>query len=356
MAGAPRDADIDVSVVIPCYNSAQWLDRSITALLLQSGVQCEIIVVDDGSTDESLETLKKHVRDITVLSNPYIGACHARNFGFRASRGSYVVFHDADDYVSADFLAGQLHAAREENADLVVGQCQDVFDWGPPPRRRRPPRIDSARNLICDWLTGRFVPPCALLWRRGFVEAVGGWNPALLRGQDGDFLLRAALLQPRMARGRAGVASYFHHRSEGRITNNASERHVADSFEVLDAFWANAGEALRGDDHVRRAVSIVTHRAEREACMHGFVELEADIRAFRRASGFPRYDGRITHRVFAALFGLRRKEALAWGPWASVKSAIGLIVTACRRVVRGPSRQEAAAHDNRGGERLGQVR
>lgn len=116
---------VDVSVIIPVYNAAKTLERCIESLLCQEGdFSYEIILVNDGSIDTSVEQLDKlaveHNR-VIVFHQPNAGPGAARNTGIAKSRGRYVVFVDADDYVNADYIRHLYDARDERERELIIG-------------------------------------------------------------------------------------------------------------------------------------------------------------------------------------------------------------------------------------------
>lgn len=123
MANLAGKSDL-VSIIIPVYNRAQFLDTCLESLLAQSWKQLEIIAVDDGSTDgsvEYLESIAKRDSRVRVILNQHGGAGKARNSGLRAARGSYFMFVDSDDYVDRRFVEIMVETLRREDADIV--QC-----------------------------------------------------------------------------------------------------------------------------------------------------------------------------------------------------------------------------------------
>src|SRR5262245_47622214 len=100
-----------VSVIIPTYNCAPYLSEAIDSVLLQAGVNMEIIVADDGSTDNTKEVLEKYGTRITYISQvPRRGASAARNLGIQHASGEFIAFQDADDIWFPKKLSTQLDA------------------------------------------------------------------------------------------------------------------------------------------------------------------------------------------------------------------------------------------------------
>ena len=185
----------EVSVVIPCYNAECWVGRAIDSVLAQEGVSVEVIVIDDGSTDASVDVLRGYGDRIFWETGPNRGACAARNRGLALSQADHIMFLDADDYIEGPFLRSLRDALVGSGGVCCLGPVIDSSADRSAKWRRPAPDTTSWRSLIMDWLDGRFVPPCGILWSRDYVESTGGWNTELSKNQDGELILRAAAEQ-----------------------------------------------------------------------------------------------------------------------------------------------------------------
>lgn len=119
-----------ISIIIPVYNTQQYLDKCIERVLKQTYSQFELILINDGSTDDSLEVcLKWNAKDsrIVVLDKVNGGASSARNMGLKYSHGQYIVFIDSDDYVSVNYLENLYRAAKQGQYDIVQCKIKNVF-------------------------------------------------------------------------------------------------------------------------------------------------------------------------------------------------------------------------------------
>lgn len=121
-AGRPTGSDLECSVVIPAYNAERWIRKTLDGALDQVGVRHEVIVVDDGSTDGTLEILRGYGSQITLLSQENSGVAAARNAGVRVAGSPYLAFLDADDLWSRNKLERQL-AVFEDAPGLVLVHC-----------------------------------------------------------------------------------------------------------------------------------------------------------------------------------------------------------------------------------------
>lgn len=126
MLGEPEKGKkmVNVSVIIPVYNAEKFIGACLDSVIAQTEKEIEILCVDDGSTDNSLEILRNYEKQdprIRVFTGKNEGAPSARNKGFRASRGSFVVFFDGDDKMEPEMLEILLSHQQKSGAQMVMG-------------------------------------------------------------------------------------------------------------------------------------------------------------------------------------------------------------------------------------------
>ena len=116
---------VSISVIIPVYNGEKYLKRSIESVLEQSVKDIEVLLLDDGSTDDSLNMIqeyeKKHPDIIKVFSHSNMGVANTRNKGVTLASGKYVMFLDQDDFFDPEYMQTFLDAAEQNDADVVIG-------------------------------------------------------------------------------------------------------------------------------------------------------------------------------------------------------------------------------------------
>ena len=123
-------AEIKVSVVVPIYNAADYLRPAMDSILDQTLSELELICVDDGSTDRSLEILKEYQeRDerVRIVTETNAGPALARNNGMRRARGEYVLFFDADDFLEPTFLEALYAIAKRDDLDIAISKY-DIYN------------------------------------------------------------------------------------------------------------------------------------------------------------------------------------------------------------------------------------
>lgn len=121
-----RSPNPDVSFVIPVYNSAPWLYDCVSSVLAQTGVDVEVICINDGSTDDSAAILRRLAQAderVTVIDQENSGQSVGRNRGVEAAVGRYVIYLDSDDYWPRDVLATLVQRADEGELDLLLFDC-----------------------------------------------------------------------------------------------------------------------------------------------------------------------------------------------------------------------------------------
>ncbi|MCM1237074.1 MAG: glycosyltransferase, partial [Ruminococcus flavefaciens] len=125
-----------ISVIVPVYNVENYLDECVRSLVKQDfpDDQYEILLIDDGSTDccgEKCDTYSKKYKNICSLHKENGGLSDARNFGFEATRGKYILFVDADDYIKPDCLKKLVRASKEQHEpDIVFLQAKKLLHGG----------------------------------------------------------------------------------------------------------------------------------------------------------------------------------------------------------------------------------
>ncbi len=186
-----------ISVIIPAYNAGKTIKATIESVLNQTFSDFEIIIINDGSTDSTLEIIE-HIPDhrIKVLSYPNSGPQKSRNRGISEASGEYLAFLDADDIWTPDKLESQLNALVENpEAAVAYSWTNWVNETGEVWRRGT--YISAAGNVYEQLLLIDFVGSGSNpLIRRQALASVGDFDESLVGGQDWDMWLRLAALYP----------------------------------------------------------------------------------------------------------------------------------------------------------------
>lgn len=195
-----------VSIIIPVYNADKYLAETLSSALAQTWPNIEVIVVDDGSEDNSLSVARKfESSNVRILSQKNRGASAARNVGLKAAKGKYIQFLDADDMISPDKIAAQVEALEKEPGKIAA--CSIVMfkdgslytDTGLS--QRDEPFVYSTDDVV-DFLIdlyggykkrGSMIGIHSWLVPADNIKVSGPWNENLTVDDDGEFFCRVVL-------------------------------------------------------------------------------------------------------------------------------------------------------------------
>jgi glycosyltransferase involved in cell wall biosynthesis len=185
-----------VSILIPAYNADRWIAETTRSALGQTWPNKEIIVVDDGSTDQTLRIARQfEAEGIHVVTQSNQGAAVARNTAFSLAQGDYIQWLDADDLLSPDKITKQMEAAQKTQSNRTLFSCCWRYF------RYRPSKAKSVpSSLWCDlsplewvlrkWEENLHMQTATWLVSRELTEAAGPWDTRLLGDDDGEYFCR----------------------------------------------------------------------------------------------------------------------------------------------------------------------
>jgi hypothetical protein len=178
-----------VSVIIPCYRQAHYLAEAVESVLLQTYPHVEVVVIDDGSPDNTTEIAGRYP-GVRCIRQPNRGVSEARNLGIRSSTGSYLAFLDADDRLLPAAVEIGLDCFRQHpEVALVSGRFRSIAADGTTLYERQGHGFEC--NHYAEMLRRNYIPtPSAAMCRRAVFESISGFNPALSVAADYDFYLR----------------------------------------------------------------------------------------------------------------------------------------------------------------------
>jgi glycosyltransferase involved in cell wall biosynthesis len=184
-----------VSIITPAYNAAEFLPATIASVLAQTWRDFELLLVDDGSTDETQQIARAWQRAdprVRILSRPHGGPSAARNTAIAKARGDYFALIDSDDLWHPTFLESQMAVFAERRpVDIVTGNGYNL--GGPHDGQPFNPVGSSPRELsLLDILESENAVFIMSVFRRAVVERIGGFDERLPLNEDYDFWIRAA--------------------------------------------------------------------------------------------------------------------------------------------------------------------
>ncbi|MEG4985859.1 glycosyltransferase [Microcoleus sp. BR0-C5] len=182
-----------VSVIIPAYNGSRYIAQAVESVISQTYKNWEIIVVDDGSTDDTRQALQPYVEKIRYVYQENQGVAAARNRGIQESRGELIAFLDQDDFFLSDKLAGQVALFdAQPSLGIVNSGWRIVKDQGESIGDIKPweyfPQLD-----LKTWIVYMPLLPSAMMFSRAWLERVGGFDSQYDSVDDADLIVRLSL-------------------------------------------------------------------------------------------------------------------------------------------------------------------
>jgi glycosyltransferase involved in cell wall biosynthesis len=212
----PRGAAPVVSVVTPAYNAARYLPETVGSVLEQTCTDLELLLVDDGSTDDTLAVARRlAARDerVHVIATANGGPAAARNAALQIARGEFIALLDSDDVFCPQYLEKQIAVLTDNPAaSIVTGNAVNRGGGVHYDGKLYWPQTSGLQRLTALDLISHENAVCILtVFRRRVYDTVGGFNPGFTGNEDYEFWLRAALAGFRIVRNHEPLAVYRRH-------------------------------------------------------------------------------------------------------------------------------------------------
>jgi glycosyltransferase involved in cell wall biosynthesis len=318
-----------VSILIPAFNSQEWIADTLRSAIAQTWPLKEIIVVDDGSTDQTLAIARQFESDsVRVFTQKNQGAAAARNNAFSVCHGDYIQWLDADDLLAPDKIARQIEVLdRYPNKAMLLSGSWGWFIY----RYNRTRFVPSP--LWCDlspveWLLRKmgqnlFMQTASWLVSRELTEAAGPWDTRLWVDDDGEYFCRVLLAS-------AGVRFVPQAKVYYRASGASSLSHIGRSGRKLEAQWismkAHIGYLRSLEESERTHAACVTFLQNWMGCFYpGRLDIfnEADRMARTLGGKLEAPPMSWKYRWIKAIFGLRLAKraqiSLPWLRWSVVR-------------------------------------
>lgn len=226
-----------VSIIIPLYNAEKYIDLTIQSAINQTWRNKEIIVVDDGSIDDSYNrSLKYKAENVLIIKQENKGASSARNTGIDLAKGEFIQFLDADDLLSSDKIEKQVLALRQQADKIAVCSTVHFFD-GENHLDAKPSTYedrfiydtdDPVPFIINLWggfdRNASMIQPNAWLTPISLIKKVGKWNEQLSLDDDGEYFAKIILNSAGIVKV-DGVFNYY--RKQKHLNNLSSHKSLS---------------------------------------------------------------------------------------------------------------------------------
>jgi glycosyltransferase involved in cell wall biosynthesis len=292
----------ELTYVVPVHNGAKFIERAVCSIMSQPAGPPKIIVVDDGSTDETVSVLSKYAEYITLLRQPNRGPSAARNNGLAAVDTPLVCFVDADDYVVGPHRQAVEESYRND-VDIIIGLHANGDDNSIRLSRINKYDVGSrGLTLLNQFIDGNYVQTSTLCWSKGFLKKVGGWDESLIATEDIELAVRAFSRDPKIVISNApGWVVWHHHDSSGRLAR-LNPRSAA-SIVRTDAKYLDIVESERFDEDTISNVLRRCMRDGRSLYLNGYVDEARQLFSMARQRGYTVHQGPSMESALAAGFG-----------------------------------------------------
>lgn len=252
-----------VSVLIPCFNAARWLMESVDSALRQSHQNIEVIIVDDGSTDGSIESLGALASDhrVLVVRQANAGQAAALNKAISLSRGEYIQYLDADDVLDSRKIEVQLARLIERSGAVSTSRWARFH--GTTANATFVPEFCWQDTEPRKWLAsawhdgGGMMFPALWLLPRHVVECAGPWNESLTVNVDGEYFVRILTQCDRVLFSHDAIC-YYRSGLQGSVSGRRDPRSWQSYYRSIELIQQHLGTTVDAD--LRDGLSMVWQR------------------------------------------------------------------------------------------------
>ena len=233
-----------VSVIVPVYNSCEYIGSTLDSIINQDFSSFELIVIDDGSTDNSLEIIKEKLLKSTIsyeiIHQENAGVSHARNVGIEKATGEYLVFVDSDDYITGNHLSELYNGETEFSLIQFIKKDGDKMST---------PDHYSKRLMSCDEFITKelkmeiYFNFWQLMYKTSIIKDNNiRFNPDVIYGEDTEFALKALVYGKEIAVSNEVTYYYIQHSDSAIKTSEYRRFEVVEIFEKMAEFYRSLGK------------------------------------------------------------------------------------------------------------------
>jgi len=226
-----------ISVIMPCYNSELFLEEAITSVLSQTYKNFELIIIDDGSTDNSPDILRKYRDRVVIINQQNLGPSVARNRGVEKSSGNFIAFLDSDDYWDTTFLEKMFSAITRSSADLSYCGWQNFGNNVKNSQPFIPADYEAEDKFFHLFKQAAPWPIHAALFKKSLITNNRVFDTKLKTCEDYEFWLRISVFS-HIVRVPEVLAFYRHNHNPERRSSNLHQRAI-DTWNIKNNYIKN---------------------------------------------------------------------------------------------------------------------
>lgn len=228
-----------ISIVIPAFNGAKHIERCLDSIVNQSYKNMEIIVIDDLSTDTTIEIVERYMKEyeeiVLIKNNHNIGCGDTRNFGISIATGEYMTFIDCDDWIDSDYLLRAIESMERNKVDIVINDVRYELTNAASSTSfieyKNNNTIDNkfALKLLCK-CESQDISICSNVWnkiyRTEFIKNNNIFFPKNVLWEDNFFTFLLFIPKSKIAINPGAKYHYF--KNNGSIVHTLSKKHITD--------------------------------------------------------------------------------------------------------------------------------
>jgi glycosyltransferase involved in cell wall biosynthesis len=307
-----KTGPLAISIIIPCFNGSRYISRLVSSLRPTLDSTIEVIFVDDGSTDGSLEQFQRHMPEAVLIKQQNAGVGATRNRAIAIARGEFLQLLDVDDTIEAGKLPSQLDFARKHSFDVVYSDWRMVIVDGKSEQSEAWMHAKTEVEIVEALLGGWWFPPSAALVRKEAFASIGGCDPTLGNTcDDFDLWIRLAIAGFRYGYLPGRFANYYRYTQVPSVSRKDPLEFFAGEARIIrkalallsaqhDATKLRCAAAARRLHGVARNL-FLKDRSSYETLMKEIHELDPNFRP----------DGTLIYRLISRLLGFENAEYLA---------------------------------------------
>lgn len=227
-----------VSIIVPVYNTRQYLEKCLVSLINQTLKDIEIIVVNDGSKEDIDDIIQKYKNYLIYIKDTNHGIGHARNEGIRIATGEYIGFVDSDDYVDANMYLSYYNYAKDHDLDIVVGNYYTCY------------KDEKKLIMIESFTTGSIYDdkeilvkidygPCNKIFRRDLIVDNHILFEENLKYEDMPFVLKALKYSKKIGYLNEAYYNYIIRESSETTTTDKRNFDIFRIFDIINKTFEN---------------------------------------------------------------------------------------------------------------------
>ncbi|MFM0438532.1 glycosyltransferase [Paraburkholderia strydomiana] len=271
------------SIIVPFFNQLQYLEQCLTSALAQTLHDIEVIVVDDGSSEDPSPVIARHNDSrVKVIKQPNAGVAHARNTAISVARGEFLAFLDADDWL-APTMVETLVGVLRQNIDTGLAYCDitrvDANGKTADEHRIAGCRPELSGNILPALIAGGYFPPASVVVRASVVEQVGGFEPQLGGCCDWDLWIRIAAAGYKALFCNERLAFYrLHGQSMSKNQQHMQDAALATLMKNMSSYPRQMAEAT--NVLIQSSATIWSNNVEAANKIHRLEQIIADLKTY----------------------------------------------------------------------------